>query len=141
MVDINISLVYQICNFLILIFVLNTILYRPIRNVLLQRRERVDGMARDIESADQEAKKNEDRFLAGIKDARQKGVKERNQLVESAESEEKLIIGKINEKALADLKEVRGNIAQEVEAVRNSLLKEVDQFARDIGEKILGGAF
>ena len=60
-------------------------------------------------------------------------------LKEGAE-EEKKIIDQINQKAQANLKEVREKIAKDAENVRVSLHKEIDTFANAISEKILGRA-
>ncbi len=140
MLDINISLVVQIVNFLILIFVLNAILYRPIRNVLLQRKEKFEGLERDVENAVKEAKDKGESFSEGIKEARQRGVTQRDKLIEAGESQEKEIIKGINERAQADLREFKQQLADKREEVRAALLKEVDNISKDIGKKILGRA-
>ncbi|QTA93207.1 ATP synthase F0 subunit B [Desulfonema magnum] len=140
MVSIDGSLFIQIANFLILIWILNTILYKPIRNVLRQRKEKVTGLERDIDLSQKDAKEKSDAFSSGMKAARAKGLKEKDVMVQAAENEEKEIVGKINEKAAAELAKVREKIAKDAEGVRNSLVKEIDTFARDIGKKILGRA-
>ncbi len=38
----------QIINFLIILWILNLILYRPIRNILRQRKEKIDGLEDDV---------------------------------------------------------------------------------------------
>ena len=130
----------QITNFLLIIWVLNIILFRPIRNILIQRKEKITSLEQNIETSDREAKgKNED-FDSGIRDARAKGLNEKNALLQEAADQEREIIDKINQKAQADLAEVREKIAKDAEAVRASLQKEIDTFASAIGEKILGRA-
>ena len=49
-------------------------------------------------------------------------------------------IEKINDKARADLVEIREKISRETEEARQALLKEVDHFAEDISLRILGRA-
>ena len=58
----------------------------------------------------------------------------------AASEEEKSIIGEINKKAQADLAEVQDKIKRDAEAVRTVLQKEVDDFAKAIGQKLLGRA-
>jgi F-type H+-transporting ATPase subunit b len=140
MISIDGSLFIQIVNFIILIFVLNIVLYKPIRNVLLERNEKVVGLGESIETFNKDAKEKDDAFASGIRAARAKGLKEKEVLLEAASEEEKKIIAKINEKAQADLAEVRSNIAKDAEKVRAKLQKEVDVFADAIGQKILGRA-
>ena len=134
------SIVIQMINFLFLIWVLNIILYRPIRNVLIQRKEKIAGLENGIEQCADEVKEKDEAFKAGIAEARANGVKEKNQLEEAAAEEEKKIIEEINEKAQANLLEIREKIAADTDNVQEALQKEVDAFADAIGEKILGRA-
>jgi F-type H+-transporting ATPase subunit b len=134
------SLFIQIANFLILIWVLNLILFRPIRNVLIQRKEKIAGLEQSADTAAKDLQEKETAYAKGIKEARTKGLKEKELLIEQATEEEKRIVAKINEKAQADLSDVRQKIAKDEEAAKASLAKEIDGFANAIGEKILGRA-
>lgn len=134
------SLFVQIINFIFLIWVLNLILYKPIRSVLIQRKEKISGLEEGIEAFDRDAAEKEDAFASGIKDARANGLKEKEALLTAAAEEERKIIEKINKNAQADLAEVREKIAKDAQAAKTSLLQEIDGFANAIGEKILGRA-
>jgi F-type H+-transporting ATPase subunit b len=134
------SLSIQIGNFILLIFLLNFILYRPIRKILIQRKEKIDGLEDRIGACADEAKEKDASYLQGIKEARSKGLKEKESLMQTATDEEKAIVDKINQKAQADLTEIREKIAKDTEAVRATLSKEIDDFANAIGQKILGRA-
>ncbi|MBU0988205.1 MAG: ATP synthase F0 subunit B [Proteobacteria bacterium] len=134
------SLFVQIVNFLFLIWVLNKILFKPIRNILIQRKEKFSGLEHNIETLNRDTQEKDDAYATGIKEARNKGFKEKEVLLQAAAEEEKQIIERINQKAQAELAEIRIKIAKDVEAVRASLQKEVGAFADAIGEKILGRA-
>ena len=138
MIVFDISLVYQLINFIALIFLLNLVLFRPIRKVLIQRKEKISGLEDNISSLGEEAQAQDEAFKVGIRDARTKGLKEKETLVQAAAEEEKEILDKINAEAQADLAEVKAKIAKDVEGVRASLAKEIDGFAQAIGQKILG---
>jgi F-type H+-transporting ATPase subunit b len=138
MINVDGSLFVQIANFLVLIWLLNIILYRPIRNVLIKRNEKVKGLEQNIDMFKRDAKEREDTFANGIKAARAKGLKEKEALLSTASEEEKNIIAEINQKAQTNLAEVRAKIAKDTEAVRKSLQREIDEFASAIGKKILG---
>jgi F-type H+-transporting ATPase subunit b len=115
-------------------------LYKPIRNILIQRKEKIAGLDQNIETINRDAKEKDDAFASGIKEARSKGLKEKEALLQEGAGEEREIIEKINQKAQADLAEMREKIAKDAEDVRTSLQKEIDAFANAIGEKILGRA-
>jgi F-type H+-transporting ATPase subunit b len=134
------SFLIQVVNFIFLIFILNIILYKPIRNVLIQRKEKITGLEEGIEAFERDAIEKEDAFALGIKDARGNGLKEKETLLAAAAEEEKKIIEKINQRAQADLAKVRKEIVKDTEEAKKSLLKEIDGFANAIGGKILGRA-
>ena len=136
----NWSFLLQMANFVFLIWVLNLILYKPIRNVLKQRKEKVTGLEQSIDSFQKDASDKEEAFNTGLRSARVKGLEKKETLLAEAASEEKEIISQINEKAQAELSQVREQVAKDVEVARQSLLKDVDGFAEAIGEKILGRA-
>ena len=140
MVNIDFSVIFQIVNFLILIWVLNIVLYKPIRGILTQRKEKISGLEKGIETLSSDASEKDDAFAAGIRKARVEGLKEKEALLQTAADEEKEIVGKITEKAQADLAEVRAKVAEDAEKVKAALLEQVDEYAKFIGEKILGRA-
>lgn len=140
MISIDGSIIIQIVNFIFLIWVLNIILYKPIRNVLLQRKERVADFEQSIEASRRDVEEKDEAFSLGIKEAKAKGLKEKEGLLQIASEEERKIIEKINEKAQADITNVRVKIAEDAESARKSLQQEIDTFADAIAQKILGRA-
>jgi len=118
----------------------NLILYKPIRKILIQRKEKISSLEQNIEKLDQNAKDKDDAFISGIKTARGKGLVEKEALLKEAAEEERKIIEEINQKAQANLAEILEKIAKDAEDVRLALQKEVDTFANAISEKILGRA-
>ncbi len=138
MVSLDWTLGVQIVNFLVLIFVLNAILYKPIRGILLQRKAKIDGLESGIHTATAEVQNKDQAFSEGIKQARSKGQKEKENLLQKAAEEERAIIAKINANAQEDLAAVKAAIAKDTNAVKAALEKEVDTFANAITQKILG---
>lgn len=140
MIKVDGSLFIQIVNFLFLIWIMNVVLYKPIRNVLIRRKEKMGGLEQNIVSAVNDAKEKEEAFASGIKEARSRGMKKKDALIQEATQEEKKIVEEINQKAQANMMEIREKISKEATGVQTSLQKEIDLFAQAIGEKILGRA-
>ena len=134
------SIVIQIVNFLFTIWVLNLLLYRPIRKILTQRKEKVDGLELAIETSNNDVREKDDTFAAGIKQARAIGFEKKDALLQQAGDEEKSIIDDINRKAQAELTQIREQIKKDAEVARQSLQSEIDDFANQISQKILGRA-
>ena len=132
------SVLIQIVNFVFCVWVLNILLYRPIRKILAQRKEKIGGLELSIDTSDKDALEKEQAFAAGIKEARARGLKEKEELVQQGTEEEKAVIAGITRKAQAELAEIRDKIKKDADVVRETLHKEVDNFADQICQKILG---
>jgi F-type H+-transporting ATPase subunit b len=128
----------QIVNFLFLIFALNLLLFRPIRKILQDRREKVKGMESAIENAGKSVQDKEAAFEKAIRDARSKGLKEKEALIQQAEGEERRLVESISSKAQVELEEIRRKIGADADRTRQSLQQQIGAFANDIAQKILG---
>ena len=136
----DITLIYQMINFLVLLFVLNLVLYKPIRNILLKRKEKIDGLQDRAEGAQGKLVSKEEEYKNGLKQARAKGLKSKEVFVEEASKEEREIIDGINRKAQAKFAEIKKQVAEETRHAQVALEAEIDSYAKAIGEKILGRA-
>jgi F-type H+-transporting ATPase subunit b len=134
------SIIIQIINFLFAIWVLNVLLYKPIRKILTQRKEKVSGLELAIETSNNDVREKDDAFAAGMKEARTKGFKEKDALLQQAADEEKSILDDINRKAQAELTQIRDQIKKDAEVARESLQAQIGDFANQISQKILGRA-
>ena len=130
----------QLINFLVLLWILNLVFFKPIRKVLIQRKEKITGLEDGVEKLAKEVVEKDNAFENGLKEARVKGLKEKETFIEEASGEEKEIIEKINKKAQAKLAEIKKQVAEETEKARVELEKDIENYARGIGEKILGRA-
>jgi F-type H+-transporting ATPase subunit b len=130
----------QLINFLVLLWILNLVFFKPIRSVLIQRKEKISGLEEGIKGLAKEVVEKDNAFEDGLKEARIKGLKAKESFIEEASGEEKEIIDKINKEAQAKLAEIKEQVGEETEKARVVLEKGIEDYARDIGEKILGRA-
>lgn len=130
--------VWQIVNFLVLIWALNLILYRPIRKILTQRQDHMAGLDKNIEQFKRDAADKGNAFADGIKEAKAEGMKAKMALLEEGAAEEKQIIEDISRKAQQTIADNKAKIAEDVKKAAADLQQEVDAFAVEIGRKILG---
>jgi len=136
----DISTIYQMVNFLVLLFVLNLVLYKPIRKVLLDREAKIKGMQKGVKKASSDLVAGEEAYKDGLKSARTKGLKVKETFIDEASKEEKEILDKINKKAQANFAQIKEQVVKETEQARKSLEGEVEAYAKAIGKKILGRA-
>ncbi len=140
MLDIDITCIVQIVNFLFLLVVMNAILYRPLRKIMAERREKVSGIERDIEGLTKNANQKLEDFKAKLQDAHVRGNKDKETLKSQAAAEEKQVTTKAREDADAYKAQMSAQVAQDVKATREQLKAQVSSFASEIAGKILGRA-
>ena len=98
----------------------------------------MDGLELSIQTYNDDAEEKDNAFAAGIKEARARGLNEKEALLQAAAEEEKEIIAKVNEKAQAELADIREKISREAETAKDALKTKVYEFSSDICQKILG---
>jgi F-type H+-transporting ATPase subunit b len=140
MIDLNWTVLVQIANFLVLIYILNIVFFKPIRGMLNQRKAKVEGLTGSVDAANHQIEEKDRAFQDGVKAARVKGNKEKEFRLQAALEKEKAIVAEINAKAQKEMEIVKSRIAKDTDAVRATLEKEIDSFADAIAEKILGRA-
>jgi F-type H+-transporting ATPase subunit b len=137
-IQINITLIIQIINFLVFMLVLNALLYKP---VVAKIRERETRIRKDREKAaelDQQVQEQEKRHQEELAVARQQGALEKNALTAEAKKKEAAILDKARLEAARIVEDMKASIRVEAEQVRKALDAEMAPLAQSIFEKILG---
>ena len=138
MLSVDQTLIIQIANFLILLFLLNIFLFKPIRGILAKRNEEENGLQSSIDDYQARADQNEKGVEEGKVQARKEGVKEKDGLKGQGMEKEQGIL----RDAMSAAEEKIGNARKDVDAkmadVRKSLEDQVAVFSNELAEKILG---
>lgn len=138
MLKIDYSVFIQIANFLILLLLLNIILYRPIRRILKQRKDEMEGLELRASDLQGRAGKDSKALEENISGARREGFKEKESLKAEALETEKRMYQEATAKAGEKLDRARKDAEQKLAEIRQGLVQEVDLFSRELAEKILG---
>ena len=132
------SLWIQVANFLFLLFLLNIILYRPVRKILSERKSEMDsfqGMIGDFQDRSATCEKDLAENEIG---ARKEGHKEKEGLKSEGLEEEKGLVQEAMSAAEGRIGKAKEDIRQRAVDVRKSLEAEVALFSKELAEKILG---
>jgi F-type H+-transporting ATPase subunit b len=138
MIEVNISALIQIINFFIVLAVLNAILYRPIRTVILKRAQRMEAQLLDIENFTAQAEQKMASYSEALSVAQQKGTEVRAQLKAEGYQEEAVLLENVNKQAARELKSVREDAVSQVRVTLDSLKSKVDGYAKKVTEKVVG---
>jgi len=135
--SLNLTLILQVISFLILMFILTKVFYRPLLNFLDQRAQYV---REEIEKAERERTKAEEKF----KQAEENLKKTQKQVLEwkdfaqkEIEENRKAFLQKAKEEKEQILAQAKEEFAREIVKARRELKKEVATISLAIAEKIL----
>ena len=136
MISIDWTMLVQFVNFLILMAVLNILLYRPLRNVMISRQEAIDGGHQ--KARDSSISEKMESYESKLQQAKLEGSKEAASLRSEAANEESVILGDARSAADKSLADLKSSVAVEAEEARKVLNKETKTLARVIASKVLG---
>ncbi len=138
MITIDFTLLLQIVNMAVLMFLLNRVLYRPVRRVLRERAEKLKGMQDEIldfeVKAGQQQKKVDEKMAEASGKAKAALDSARAEAQEAGA--EKLSAIKAEAEAGKDEKLLA--LKADVDSARKSLQEGLDDFATEMASKILG---
>lgn len=138
MITTDITLFIQIINMVVLMFLLNGVLYKPIRNIIRERSEKLRGMEENISKFEKNAKLRQEEVDAKMAKAsgKAKAALDGARAEAQTAGDEKLtaIRAGVDATKEAKLAELRA----EIESARTSLRSNLEGFATDMASKILG---
>jgi len=138
LIELNWTFVVQIINFLILMFILNKILYKPILKVLDERDSAiVDGQQKNSQMIE-DAEKLLNEYSERMQVAKLDALSVKNTAQKEAVEKTNAIIYEAREKAEEIIVQVRHEMEQEIENTKKDLEPELVSMAETIAQQLLG---
>ena len=132
------TLFLQIANFLFLLFILNILLYRPVRRILGKRKAEVDGLQNSVSELQGKANRFAGEFDEGMAKARKTGYEEKESLKNQGLEEEKKLLKEAASASGERMGQARTEMEKNLLEARGALEKELSLFSKELAEKILG---
>lgn len=131
------TLALQGINFLLLVWLLERFLYRPVKDVIAKRKELAEHAFDEAKTAKQEAEEEGRRFNEDRMQLSQERQALLKQLHEELEAERRKTIEQARDEAANLVKTARAAIAEEREAAISELREEVAALAVDMASSLL----
>ena len=138
MITIDITVLIQNVNILILLYVMNAVLYRPVRTMLAKRKEKMAELGTAIETFKKNAELRKEEINRKLNQARSKAKDEIDSAKAAAQASTAESLAKIRQEALANKTAQLGEIQQQVADARQQLSGQTESFATEMAAKILG---
>jgi F-type H+-transporting ATPase subunit b len=138
MIDIDWTLYAQIINFLLLVFLLNVVMFRPIRNALKARQAKLLAQETEINVLTDKGRSLEDEIKEELAAARRAGAGAREVLKQEGAQAEATLLEEVKRQAELEWATVEKKIKADMAKARASLQTQAQSFAQLLATKILG---
>lgn len=137
-INLDQTLIIQMINFLVLLWILNRFLYKPILKILDDRKARIQASEGEVEELKARASEQWDSYQRQLQEARIEANAEKERIkAQGAEAERRLL-----EEARAEgsrlVEDSRKMIQEEVSKARDLLKAQASAVASEMASKILG---
>jgi F-type H+-transporting ATPase subunit b len=138
MISINATLVLQVVHLLILVFILNRLMFKPILKLVHERTGYMDKSKTEIRDLESEAERLKQEYLSLESRARKKASSESLELKKAGVAQVEAMIDESQKEVAAIRQESEAKIESEFEKARPSLQGEATVLAEEIVEQLIG---
>jgi len=124
-------------NFLVLVYLLNIILFKPLLRIFRERDESVRGSLEAAKEMDRKKEEGLERMNKELSEARQKAKEVFEKLREEGLSRQKALLSDTEGQASAMLQRARHELKAEAEKARVSLKADAEKFSDEIVRKLV----
>jgi F-type H+-transporting ATPase subunit b len=137
-IQIDFSLLFQIVNFVVLIFVLNFLLYNPMLSVIDRRKRRLEESEEEIGRLKRTVEDKMAAYEERVRTARNDCLAKNKELAKEGSGKAKTIIDETNGEIALMVEEFSGKMQKEIQAAREYLGGQSHAMSMAIAEKTLG---
>lgn len=138
MITTDITLFIQIVNMIVLMFLLNGVLYKPIKNIIRERSEKLQGMQEKISKFEADAQRRQEEVDAKMAQASGKAKAALDSARAEAQKAGDEKLAAIKAEAEAGRDEKLAELRNQIKAAKDDLHANLDGFATEMAGKILG---
>jgi len=140
MLDIDSTFIIQLVNFLVVLVALHYILFKPIRQIIKERGEKISSALGDAKTAQDRMQSLLEQYNSLLDGSKQKATAAYNAQYQQGLDIQRELIAAERAKAAELLDKVRTEIASMSSSARADLKKEAEKLSQDITSKLLGRA-
>lgn len=131
------TVIFQICNLLITIWIVKKLLYKPVMNVLAQRQAEVDNIYADADKAKNDAVDMKKQYTEKLSHAREEADSIVRTAVQNAERKGEEIVSQAKDQAVYMKQKAEMEIEQEKRKAFADVKSEISGIAVDIASKVV----
>lgn len=137
MISINATLVVQIINLLILVFILNRLMYRPLKRIVQERAQAIAGGKAEALGLQERAEQEQADYKRKLNHGRQRARQRLEEARSRAQAEASAVISQAQDKARQQADELRESIRAEMDQARVDIRQQAEQVAVSMASRLL----
>jgi len=137
MIEFNQWYFVLVANFIILYFILSSLLFKPLAKLFKERENTIKAAHDNAKSMTTKKEESVTRMNSELQEARKKAKDLYNSTREAGAMQQKEVLGKAEEEAVAMIEKARQELKVEVEKARSVLKADVDKFSEEIVRKLV----
>lgn len=139
MLDLNITLLFQLVNFLVTIVVLNYLLIKPVRKIIADRKAMMAELGSEAEGFEEKAQSSLADYEAQLVKARQDAAANREAGRNAGLKEQQAVLDEAQQQAQGILGTARAQLNAEAESSLRELRGKIEGFSQQLAARVLNG--
>lgn len=137
MLELNLTFIVQIIAYFVLLYLLNRLLYRPVMEVIEERKSRTKGTLKQAADTEDEVEKGLREYRERLKEETVKAQESRASIKQEAFDKEKILIEAARRDAQAEVARIKEEVGKSKLKAEGALKKEAKKLSMTLAEKIL----
>ena len=138
MIDINLTIVIQVVQFLLLLFVLNRFLFRPTINLIEEREQKITTWKEETKNFHESMQERLQSYENQILEAKAQAQEQQELVTVELQKEEDKKLDAVSEEAVGIVVSTREKLQEETELLRGQLREQAEEMSQLLAEKVLG---
>ena len=138
MVSLDYSLGIQIINFVLLIFILNRLLYKPLLGMIDKRKQKFADSEAEIRHLQETVEQQMAAYEEKLRRAKAAAVEEKNEIIRRGAEEARAITDAVRAEIPKLMEQFQVRMGQEIDAAKRILTNQSQKLSIEIAEKVLG---
>lgn len=138
MIEINLTIVIQVIQFLILIYILNRVLFKPISQVLAERQQKITTWEEKTRDLKETARLSLEKYEYQLTEERVQTREKQEQLTKELKQKEEENLRAASEEAAQIVASTQQALEEERERLRSELRHQATELSQILAEKVLG---
>ena len=131
------TVIFQICNLFITIWIVKKLLYKPVMNILAKRQEEVDTIYSEADQAKNDATEMKNQYTEKLSHAREEADSIVRNAVQNAERKGEQIVAEAKDQAVYMKQKAEMEIEQEKRKAFADVKSEISGIAVEIASKVV----